>query len=65
MLWYNNLQIRKYDDDEWNAIEIIQYMIENEDLTHLECVLMDIVNNHNDNDCDVVGLINDYEYVKC
>ena len=64
MLWYNNLQIREYKDDEWNAIEIIQHMIENNDLTHLECVLMDIVNKYDDKDVSIIGIINDYEYVK-
>lgn len=55
----------KYSDNEWRALELIEYLSESENVNIMECILKEIVDNivYNQNK-DVIGIINDYEYVK-
>ena len=54
------IPIREYNDDEMLAINIVESMADNEDILHLKCMLIDIINRYDDS--DVLGLIHDYEY---
>jgi len=55
----------KYSDDESKALELIEYLSESENVDIMECILKEIVDNivYNQNK-DVIGIINDYEYAK-
>ena len=55
----------KYSDDENRARELVEYLCECENCNMLSNILSEIIDNivYNQNK-DVIGIINDYEYIK-
>ena len=61
-----SIPIMEYSENENSALELIDFLISNDDVDTLGNILKEIVDNTVFNQGkDVVGIVNDYEYIRC
>lgn len=61
-----SIPIVEYSENENSALELIDFLISNDDVDTLGNILKEIVDNTVFNQGkDVIGIVNDYEYIRC
>ena len=61
-----SIPIMEYSENENSALELIDFLISNDDIDTLGNILKEIVDNTVFNQGkEVIGIVNDYEYIRC